>query len=176
MTTIPLSEIAVRWQCIEDALEESGGEATPEVEAALAEVLGAESEKVDSYGFIIRALEGQEASFKKIEVELANKRATVNRRKEWLCTRMYEYLKARGGDLKVKGPTYTFSLQKNGGAQPLELLFSDPVDFPMDCWKAPQVDEAKVRAAISQTGGDSLSREGVMLARLLPRGLHLRLR
>lgn len=173
--TITLGQVAARWQTIEDALEESGGEVTPEIDGALAELLGAEADKVDAYGFAIRSLEGQEESLKKLEAEMAGKRAVVSRRKEWLLARMAEYLRSRGGDLKVKGAVYTFALQQNGGAAPLDLLV--PPEALPEGFKRVQVaaDLDAIRRVPASEGG-IISLEGQPVAMVLPRGRHLRLR
>jgi hypothetical protein len=119
---------------LDEALTDSLGELTPEIEARLIGLRGAFSDKIDGIGWFVRTCESREAGYKKLRDELQAK-ATTEANK---VTRLKEYIRMcldSLGTEKVKGEVYTLALQKNGGRPPVKLLepyASDPDLLPRD--------------------------------------------
>jgi hypothetical protein len=165
---LTLDQIAANFQAIDSLLAESGGEATPEIEAWFTEYDLAEQQKVDGYVFYIRALEGECKAIKALEDELAGKRKTVANRIEYLKRRVADYLTVMGKD-EVRGDIYRFKFQNNGGEAPVEVLVQ-PEDLP-----APLTN-------VKVTPNLDAIRQGLLsgsiqptVARFGPRGRHLRI-
>ena len=110
--TARLYELADLRQVIDLALEETQGELTPDIAAALDAWEAAFPQKVESVALYIADIEGDAAKIKAEEERLAAKRtALLNRAKG-----LEQYLQAnleRAGVQKVSGVLKTVALQKN---------------------------------------------------------------
>jgi hypothetical protein len=148
-----LAEIEAGWETIDGLLAESGGEITPEVEERLATIELAERDKVDAYVFKIRALQGDEASLKKLEEEIAAKRGARKRLREHLMARVDLYMKQREVT-ELQGNHYRFKYCKNGGKPPVEILA--PLEDLPEEWKSVTVEPKKevIREYLAANGGE----------------------
>lgn len=98
------------FEC-EDALEENGGELTPELEQALATTEAEIPQKVDSYKGLIDAMNAKADLLDREAKELATKKKAmknaVSRVKEYILDVMKEF-----GLSKIKGNAYTASVRQ----------------------------------------------------------------
>lgn len=171
-----LTEIASAWTDLEAQLEASGGEVTPEIEAALAGLLSVERDKVDAYASIIKSLEAKAEASAKLADEIAQKARSAARRAQWLKDRMASYLGERGLE-RVEGTVWRFQFERNGGKPPIELLVK-PEELPAEYQKiAIDADREKLRKMLDTLpDGARLAHDGTPIARLGARGKSLRIR
>lgn len=133
---------------LDQLLDESGGEASPELEGWIAEYQGRFTEKVDNIGWFWRTIEARQAAAAKIRDEFAAKARVegnkLDRLKAYIAMCL-QHLNTR----KVAGQAYTLRLQKNGGAPPVRLLIEEPAAYPEPCRKVvTTIDRNAVRAAL----------------------------
>jgi hypothetical protein len=135
-------------RALDELLDETAGELTPEVEAWLEEYKTKLTEKVDGVGEWWWTIEARAAGYKKAAEVYTAKRRTEERKLE----RLKEYVKlclAYLGARKVAGKLHKLSIERNGGVAPLRLLQVDPALFPESCRKVVvTIDNAAVRAAL----------------------------
>jgi len=118
---LSLYELGEQWQALEAALVESGGELTPEVEAAFAALGAIESHKVDSYAAVVRSFSAYLEAVKAEEAELRTKRKVAEAAIERLKGRLLDYMRERGVR-ELRGTTWRAAIQRNGGLRPMSLL------------------------------------------------------
>lgn len=87
--------------------------------------------KADSYAKIIKSMEGDAASVDAEIKRLQERKGSILKRKEWLKGRLYETMKATGRT-KFKTALFSYSIQKNGGAKPVDLT-----DIVPEAWLKP---------------------------------------
>lgn len=146
MTT--LLDLDARWREIERLLDESEGEVTPEIEAAMAEWNLDEADKVDGYIYAIKDLEDRADLAKRQAADLYAKGKAIARRAAWLEARLAEHM-AQRGVREVRGQTFRAQFQKNGGKAPLEVLV-DPKLLPVFLQKyhEPEADKMLLATAL----------------------------
>lgn len=93
---LSLYDIGKEWEELEDALLESGGELTPELEERLGELMTAETNKINGY-LAVRAnlkmlAEGADAEAKRLTAKKKAAEASIKRMEE----RLLAHLEARG--------------------------------------------------------------------------------
>jgi hypothetical protein len=167
-TLLQISEGLLAFQRL---LDESDGELTPEVEAALdqwfAELSDARDQKLDAYAALIRECTLR-ASVRKAEQERLALRVRVDEKlAKALKERLKLFLEVQGIS-KVETQRYRITVCKNGGKQPLEVN-ADPSALPAVCQRitiAPDLDAIykHLESGIPVAG-----------CRLLPRGKHVRI-
>lgn len=87
--------------------------------------------KADSYAKIIKSMEGDAASVDAEIKRLQERKGSILKRKEWLKGRLYDTMKATGRT-KFKTALFSYSIQKNGGAKPVDLT-----DIVPEAWLKP---------------------------------------
>lgn len=158
---------------LDDMLEASGGEVTDQVDElanmilTLDEAIG---RKLDRYAYIIRCLEGDRDRLTErayaFDARAHALAKTINRLKETAK----DFIERNVPEGKVQGEAYTISVQKNGGALPLEIYEGmDPNDYPGHTIVHREWDKGAIRQALED--GYELQ-----FARLGERGTHLRIR
>lgn len=174
-----LYTLSETFAALEAELLETGGEWTPEIEAAFAALGELETDKVDAYAVVVRGLERHRDACKTERDALQQKATAAEHAARRLKERMHEYLTVRGVR-ELKGTVWRAAIQAHGGKQPLEVLVPAeelPPDFQRVTVSA---DTDKLRAAaeaVADPGGEvTLTHEGTALARLLPRGSSVRFR
>lgn len=120
--------------------------------------------KADRYAMVLRDMDGDVAAIEGEIKRLQDRKTFISNRKKALKKRLYDTMKATGRT-KFKTALFSFSIQKNGGAQPVTLLDEVP-----EAWRKPGLpDMAKIREALAE-GKD------LPFAALEERGESLRIR
>ena len=184
MTTPTLAGIGHDLDALYAAIEEQQGEITPEQEASLDALLGAEADKVDAYAWRIKqatvdadALAAQIASIETdVLAVLAAKRRTRVAVADRLKARALAYMQERG-ETALKGVTWTLASQRNG-TRALDVAEEDPEKWPAGLVRVTTaIDRAAVQRTLRESGAETvMSEDGTVLARLAPAGTHLRVR
>ena len=161
-------ELTTTFEYLQQLLLEADPDAEEQLQAAL-EIAEAEIEaKAEGYAYIIKNLEGDIAGFKAEEKRLAEKRRTAENAIDRLKGNLYEAMN-RTGKTKFKSGTFTFAIQKNGGALPV-LVDADVTEIPDDLCKITREPDKKALAAYIEETGD------VSYAHFGERGTSLRIK
>lgn len=120
--------------------------------------------KADGYAKIIKSMDGDAAQIDAEIKRLQDRKASITNRQKMMKQRLADSMKATGRT-KFKTALFSFNIQKNGGAQPVELLDEVPA-----AWlKLGTPDLAKIRDYLAK--GNTLP-----FAALGDRGESLRIR
>lgn len=120
--------------------------------------------KADGYAKIIKSMDGDAAQIDAEIKRLQDRKASITNRQKMMKQRLTDNMKATGRT-KFKTALFSFNIQKNGGAQPVELLDEVPA-----AWLKPGTpDIAKIRDYLAK--GNTLP-----FAALGDRGESLRIR
>lgn len=120
--------------------------------------------KADGYAKIIKSMDGDAAQIDAEIKRLQDRKASITNRQKMMKQRLADSMKATGRT-KFKTALFSFNIQKNGGAQPVELLDEVPA-----AWLKPGTpDLAKIRDYLAK--GNTLP-----FAALGDRGESLRIR
>ena len=174
MSGMTLHEIGEQFATLETALIDSGGELTPEIEALLADLQLAEKTKVDNYRHVVLRFE-KFAGMCDDEIHVLQDKATAARQsarrlKEWLKL----YMEQRQ-TTKLEGELFTASIQKNGGMPPVTVFVPvESLDRSL-CRIKVEPDTDAIRG-VADEQGNVVGEDGTVLARVEPRGTHLRFR
>ncbi len=96
--------------------------------------------KADRYAMVMREMDGDVAAIEGEIKRLQDRKTFITNRKKALKKRLYDTMKATGRT-KFKTALFSFSIQKNGGTQPVKLLGEVP-----EAWRKPgDPDMAKIR-------------------------------
>lgn len=167
-----LYEIVDELKALDDLLEESNGEITPEIEGWIAEYGAVLADKADRIGGYWRQLEADAEAHKKEEDFHAARKQVAKRKLERLRA-LVHFQMERSERTEFRGTLFRLALEKNGGKVPLRLLTDDPERFPADCRVVTVgVDKEAVRRRLE--GGGDVELAG--LAELGERGCSVRLR
>lgn len=165
-----LYELGTEWARLETVLLESGGELTPDVEAAFTALGELERDKVDAYQHVVANLAGHAAACQAEANHLQEKADAALNAAKRVKARLLEYLQARGVK-ELQGDRWRACVTANGGKQPLTLLV-EPEQLPVIYQRVKvEPDTDTLRAGLE--GKDPAA---VAVARLEPRGSHLRFR
>lgn len=96
--------------------------------------------KADSYAKIIKSMDGDAAQIDAEIKRLQDRNSSIGKRKEWLKQQLFDMMKATGRT-KFKTALFSYNIQKNGGAVPLD--FTAPV--PAEWLKPGDPDTKKIR-------------------------------
>jgi hypothetical protein len=113
MTSRPLYEIVDALKAVEDLLHESGGEVTPELEAALGAVNLAFEAKIEGCVQILRNLEALGNANREEEKRQAARKIARWNRAEWLKDYLVREL-LRADRKKVETPLFSVRVQASG--------------------------------------------------------------
>ena len=155
-----------------ETLVDSDGELSLEAEGKIAAIAAIQNEKLDSYFYVIRKAEMEEAAAKAHAEQWQKKAAARRKAIEWLKNAVQTHLTATGA-AKVTTPNgNTFAVQKNGGKK--------PIIWPETAIDLTQVPDAYVKI-VKTIDNDAVRTQleaGVDLsfAHLGESGSHLRLR
>lgn len=142
-----LYELTAVYQRLQNQIEQ--GE---DVEGILA-VIGDELEaKADGYARVIRNMEAQAEAFKAEEKRIAENRKRLEAGIERLKQNLFESMKATGKE-KFKTELFSFSIQKNGGADPV-IVDVPTDDLPDDLVQITEKPDLKAIAAYIKETGD----------------------
>lgn len=122
-----LYEMNQSWQEVFDMLLDAD---VPE-EAIFDTIEGIEAsmdEKADSYAKIIRSLEGDTDQLDAEIKRLQARKAGIQKRREWLVQQLTDTMRSTGR-LKFKTALFSFSIQKNGGARPVDVISEVPKEW-----------------------------------------------
>lgn len=122
-----LYEMTQDWKTVFDMLSD------PEIpeEAIFDTIQGIEAtmdEKADSYGKIICNLDGDAALLDGEIKRLQERKASLLKRRDWMKQQLTDAMQETGRT-KFKTPLFTFSIQKNGGARPVDLVGEVPAQW-----------------------------------------------
>ena len=165
-----LYSLGAEFLALEAALTESGGEVTPEVEAAFATLGELEVAKVDAYCSLIRSFAGWVEMVRLEEQVLAAKRATAENAVAALKARLQQYLELRGLE-RLKGVIWTAALQRN----PTSVrVLVEPEQLPAEYQRVTiAADKRKLEADLKAPEGHP---EVTQWAEFAPPTHHLRIR
>ena len=154
MTTDTLTRLEADAAALDALLTDLDGEVTPETEATIdawfRELETRRRDKVDGYGFRIKAAKIEAAKCAELADQLAAKARTIGRRVDWLMARMEAHMTVAGLD-RLDGSVYTFAFQANGGKAPLVLESDDPTAYPLDCQRVVvTVDKDAIRTQLEK--------------------------
>lgn len=160
-----LYEMTAQWQQIYEMLLD------PEVpEDAVLDTLegleGVMDQKADNYGKLIRSLEENAAAVDDELRRLTERKRSLQNRAAVLRKNLEAMMRATGRH-KIQTPLFTISIQKNGGAAPLEL--DSTMEVPAQWRKPGEPDTAAIRKYLTDGGV-------LPFARLGQRGESLRIR
>ena len=142
-----LYELTATYQRLQNEIE--NGE---DYDGILA-VIGDEIEtKADGYARVIRNMEAQAASFKEEEKRIADKRKRLEAGVEKLKQNLFDSMKKTGKE-KFKTDLFSFSIQKNGGADPV-IVDVETDDLPDDLVQITEKPDLKAIAAYIKETGD----------------------
>ena len=183
MSTDTLAQIEADGAALDALLTDLDGEITPDTEATIdawfRELETRRRDKVDGYGFRIKAAKIEAAKCAELADQLAAKARTIGRRVDWLMARMEAHMTVAGLD-RLDGSVYTFAFQANGGAVPLVLESENPADFPEECRAVTvTINKRAVRDRLEMHAIEMLTDDGrasTIPAHLGARGRALRLR
>lgn len=174
MSNLSLYDIGQEWQQLEDALLESGGEITEELEERLGELMVAETSKINGY-LAVRAnlkmlAEGADAESKRLAMKKKAAENAVARMEERLLQHMLltgkDEIVADLGKVKVQ----------EASTPPLELVDEgiDPKAVDERYQKhSVTIDRAKLKADL-QSGDEELKKQAGFFAVLGEKSKHLR--
>lgn len=142
-----LYELTAVYQRLQNQIEQD-----EDVEGILA-VIGDELEaKADGYARVIRNMEAQASAFKEEEKRIAENRKRLENGVERLKQNLFESMKATG-KTKFKTDLFSFSIQKNGGADPVIVDVSTD-ELPDDLVQITEKPDLKAIAAYIKETGD----------------------
>ena len=84
--------------------------------------------KADGYAKIIKSMDGDTAQIDAEIKRLQNRKASISNRQKALKQRLYDTMKATGRT-KFKTPLFSFTIQQNGGARPVDLTDVVPAEW-----------------------------------------------
>lgn len=106
--------------------------------------------KADAYGMILKDMDGD---IEKLDGEIKRlqaRKVSFQKRREWMKGQLFDMMKGTGRRT-IKTALFTFSIQKNGGARPVDIIGTVP-----ECWLKPGApDTVRIRKALEQ--GESLT-------------------
>jgi hypothetical protein len=170
--TSTLYDLTAEWTDLSAALTESAGEITDEIEARLDALGTLEGAKVDSYALVVRSFEAHATACRAEATALIAKATVAENAAKRLKARLLDYLTARGLE-ELRGTIWKAKRTANGGKQPLTLLV-DPDDLPPE-YQLHSVTANTEMLRIQADDDGSIVFSGQPVARLEPRGFHLRL-
>lgn len=165
-----LYELGTEWARLETALIEAEGEMTPDVEAALAALGDLERDKIDAYQHIVANLDAHAKACHEEAERLRAKSDVARNAARRLKDHLLAYMQARGVEA-IQGDRWRACATKNGGKPPLTVLV-EPEQLPASYQRVKvEPDTDALRAGLEQADPAA-----VAVARLEPRGVHLRFR
>ena len=125
-------------------------------------------DKADNYAKIIRTMDASIKALKDEEQRLSGRRKSLEERQKWLKDTLEANMRYTG-KMKFKTPLFSFSIQKNGGLEPL-VITGELEDIPGRSLiqQPPIPDNMKIRKLLEE--------QPVEWAHLEPRGESLRIR
>lgn len=180
MSIMSFYALGEAFAALEAELVATGGEWTPEVETAFGLLGELEADKLDAYASVIRNAEASAVAFGGERDAWAAKAHAAKATAERLKARLLEYLQARELP-ELRGHLWRAAVTANGGKQPLEVLV--PVEQLPDelvvTERRPNLEAIRAGAEMGPHGtlwAADTDRPVFAVARLLPRGAHLRIR
>lgn len=125
---LSLYEITEELAALDELLEETEGEVTPEIEAWMEEFGPMLMRKVDSIGRYCTSLTAAAAACKAEEARLAKRREVLEEKVAGL-RRLLEMAMSRRGASRLEGQVFTARRQKNGGRPALAVAVR-PEELP----------------------------------------------
>lgn len=142
-----LYEITAVYQRLQNEIE--NGEDYEGILAVIDDELEA---KADGYARVIRNMEAQVEAFKTEEKRIAEKRRMLEAGIEKLKKNLFDSMKKTKKE-KFKTELFSFSIQKNGGADPV-IVDVDTSDLPDDLVQITEKPDLKAIAAYIKETGD----------------------
>lgn len=84
--------------------------------------------KADRYAQIIKSMDGDAAQIDAEIKRLQERKASIQKRRDWMKQCLYDSMKATGRT-KFKTALFSFNIQKNGGAKPVDLTDVVPSEW-----------------------------------------------
>ena len=166
-----LYQIDEDWRALEDALWESDGILTEEMEETFAELLQAHGDKAEGYVALIQIAIEEEKMYKSQAKRLTDLAKSAGTRAKSLKDRLLVSMQQRG-DTEYETPIGKVKVTPNGGNAPLVLTVDDPAELPERFQRVTvSADTDAIRAALDE--GDA---EAQKIAYEAERGEHLRIR
>ena len=172
MSNLNLYEITSELRELQDALIESGGEITDEMEERFDDLLDAEEDKTEGYIAVIRSMEEEAEAFKREEQRLKKRRKAAENSAGRLKERLLMAMEVRGQDERS---TALGKVKRQRNSSSGTTVFSDPEDLP-DHFKRVRVsaDKRAIREALESEDPD-VRAKAEEHAQIDERGWHLRI-
>lgn len=163
---LTLYQLAQEWREIDEALDDSGGEITPEVEAKLKALEGSTGRKIDAIGTLRAESKARQAAYREEVQRLQKMIAAEERKQEWQAAYVRQCLEAAGVD-KLKGDKFSARIQVNSApsVRPTVEPLSLPEEFQV--WTV----EANKAAALDYFKANGVAPEQFVIER----GTHVRI-
>lgn len=84
--------------------------------------------KADSYAKIIKSMDGDTAQIDAEIKRLQDRKSSIGKRKEWMKQQLFDSMKATGRT-KFKTALFSYNIQKNGGAVPVDITAPVPAEW-----------------------------------------------
>ena len=164
MDTRSLFQLTADMSAIEDALWESGGELTPELEEALTETTESLKVKTDSYGALIRNFDSASSAIDAEIKRLTALKKTADKAVERLKSRVLNSMQENGMS-KLDGTYTKFSLRRSERTVTDDELLLGPYTFALESFRQTLPDyislpELKVNKTVIK---DMIKKEGMQL-------------
>lgn len=185
MTTIRLDTLAYLWDQFEADVLDAEGVLNEELAAQHEALQLAEPDAIDNFALYVRSLEATQEGLVIVERELSEKRSVLAKRVEALKKIAFKIVEARGavstksGSRTLKGALYTLAVQANGGVEPLAINENAPIGAWPSQFTKRILDPEAIRGWLQPAGAGAkivAENKELILAELLPRGRHLRIR
>lgn len=162
---LSLYEITGELSALDELLEETEGEVTPEIEAWMEEFGPMLMRKVDSIGRYCANLTAAAEACKAEETRLAKRRKSQESKVASL-KRLLEVAMQRLGESRLEGSTFAAVRQKNGGKRALEVLVPAgelPAGLTRTIPAQMVADDAALRMALDSSDGVQQQPDGSLV-------------
>lgn len=166
MTTF---DLAADWLALIDAIDDAGGELTPELEARLAALEAASADKLDALANVVEHYRGVALVARAAKERFAAKEQAAERAAGRVLARAKALLEAGGQKRVTTAGGWVFAVCANGGKPPLAVT-CDPAELP------PEFQRRTVAADLDAIRAALEAGAALPFASVGERGTHLRLK
>jgi hypothetical protein len=172
---LSLHEITDELTALRNALLESGGEITEEMNERFDELLDAEEDKTEGYIAVIRSMEEQAEAFKREEKRLKKRRKAAANTAESLKERLLASMEVRGQDERE---TSLGKVKRQRNSSSGTTVFADSEDLPPALRRVKiSADKRAIKEEMERIGSGHLRdlETNEIIAQIDEPGYHLRI-
>ena len=172
MSNLNLYEITDELRELQEALIESGGVISEEMDERFNDLLEAEEDKTEGYIAVIRSMEEEAEAFKREEQRLKKRRKAAANGADRLKERLLTSMEVRGQEERS---TALGKVKRQRNSSSGTTVFTDPEDLPPDFQRMNiSADKSAIREAL-ESDDPVLRERGEAHAQVDERGWHLRI-